>query len=106
VCCIPFEFALHEAQTLKLYNFEWFAAYHPAFRFAPEVIAFWLLSVAALTLIARERALAEFYERGLLSSALYFAITTVRFIPWASFAILLAVKPWSGLATCGRPRGS
>ena len=44
----PVRFALNEARVFKHYNFEWFPAYSQAFRFTPEVLAFWTLAVSAL----------------------------------------------------------
>lgn len=90
----PFRFALNEALVLKRSNFEWFPAYHRLFRFTPEVMAFWLLSACALVLIARKKAWLSW--RAILS---YFCIVcasqAVRFLPWASFTLVLLIKPWA-----------
>jgi hypothetical protein len=92
----PFKFALHEARTLKLYNYEWFPTYHAAFRSTREIIAFWILLAATLFLVWRERAWLSL--RGCL--ALFVAasgVMAIRFVPWSSFALLVIVKPWTEL---------
>lgn len=92
----PFEFALHEASTFKKYNFEWMPSYGPLFRFAPETIAFWLLCLGSLVVI--KRADGWFSIRGIFALfCMAVATQTVRFIPWASFAILICIKPWTQL---------
>jgi len=92
----PFHFALNEAQVLKLHNFEWFPSYHPAFRFAPEIIAYWGLLLGTFFILFREKA--WFTLRGLLALfAALCGIQAVRFVTWASFALLILVKPWAEL---------
>lgn len=90
----PFQFALHEARTLKNFNFEWLPAYHRAFRFSPEVVAFWVLSVLSFFLIAREKAWVSL-RSWFAAFAFVAAAGAVRFVPWAAFVMVLAVKPWS-----------
>ncbi len=90
----PLLFGMQEAAVLKLHNLEWFPSYHPAFRFTPEVIAFWTLAIATLFLMWRERAWLTL--RGVLALfAMVSAVYAVRFVPWASFALLLLIKPWA-----------
>jgi hypothetical protein len=90
----PVKFALEQAPTFKHFNYEWFPAYHPAFRWTPEVVAFWLLSAVCLFVIAREKS-----WRSLRTWFALFAIavgaTAVRFVPWASFLMLMSIKPWA-----------
>ncbi len=92
----PFAFGTNETAILKKYNFEWMPSYHPAFRTTPEVMAFWLLLLVTFYLIWREKAWTS-----LRAIFIYFSIAialhAVRFVPWASFAILIAAKPWVGL---------
>jgi len=92
----PFGFSLNEARTLRHFNFEWFPAYHPAFRFAPETCAFWVLALASGFLITRERAWSSLRAWFAVFATLS-ALFAVRFIPWAAFALVLAVKPWAHL---------
>jgi hypothetical protein len=90
----PLQFSMNEAVAFKKYNFEWMPAYSILFRFAPETIAFWILFALSLYLIAREKA--WFTLRGIFALfALAMAVKAVRFIPWASFAVLIAIKPWA-----------
>jgi len=90
----PLKFSFNEAVAFKAANFEWMPAYSPLFRFAPETLAFWILALLALYILAREKA--WFTLRGLFTLfALAVAVKAVRFIPWASFAVLIAVKPWA-----------
>jgi hypothetical protein len=97
----PFRFAFHEAEVLKRHNFEWMPAYHPAFRWAPETLAFWALALAVIALVWRERA--WFTLRALFALiAIVLAVQAVRFIPWASFALLIVVKPWARFRLRGR----
>lgn len=92
----PFQFAFNEAATFKKYNFEWMPAYSPLFRLAHETIAFWVLSLTALILIAREKAWTSL--RGIYAMfCIAMAAQAVRFVPWASFAILICIKPWCQL---------
>lgn len=92
----PFKFAMNEAVVLKRHNFEWFPSYHPAFRFAPETIACWVLLAACLVIFVKEKALLT--VRGALAVvAVASVINAVRFIPWASFALVLLIKPYSGV---------
>jgi hypothetical protein len=90
----PFEFSLHEAKTLRRFNFEWFPATHPAFRFAPEVVSYWVLCLAALVLFIRARAWDSLH---MLFALLAFALClqAVRFMPWSALVILMALKPYS-----------
>ena len=89
----PIQFAFNEARTLKLFNFEWMPSYHPSFRFAHEVLAFWILGSVALFFIIKEKLSLEL--RGWFAIlALITATQTVRFIPWAVFASILLLKPW------------
>lgn len=90
----PFRFAMNEAQILKHHNLEWFPSYHRAFRWTPEIIAYWTLLVATLLILWRQKA--WFTLRGvlILISAMV-GIQTVRFVTWASFAIILLLKPWA-----------
>jgi hypothetical protein len=90
----PIEFAFKEASIFKKYNFEWMPAYSKLFRFAPETIAFWILSLVGFYLFAVERAWRTL--RGVFFLiAFVMAVQAVRFVPWASFAMLIAVKPWA-----------
>lgn len=90
----PFQFSMNEASVFKKFNFEWMPAYSRLFRWAPETIAFWMLGALSLYVLAREKAWLTL--RGLFALfALFMAVKAVRFIPWASFAILIAVKPWA-----------
>lgn len=90
----PFRFALAEAVTLKQSNFEWFPSYHQAFRYAPEVIAFWVLCLAALAIIGKNKLYTDL--RAWMSLfALASAVQAVRFIPWACFCMLVLLKPWA-----------
>ncbi len=95
----PFRFALHEAHFLKLHNFEWFPSYHPAFRATPEILAFWLLLLASAVLLLRARAWRNLNGLFALFCAAS-AIQAVRFVPWASFALVILCKPalpvWRG----------
>lgn len=92
----PIRFAFNEARVLKHHNFEWFPTYHPAFRFTPEVIAFWGLLLATFFLIMREKAWLT--KRGIFSMfAAACGIQVVRFVPWVSFALLITLKPWAEL---------
>jgi len=90
----PFRFALNEAQALKQYNFEWFPAYHRSFRFAPETLAFWCVSLVTFALFARTRAF-KTLNFAFAAFAFLSAMQAVRFVPWASFAMLIAIKPWA-----------
>lgn len=92
----PFAFGLDEARTLRHFNFEWFPAYHPAFRFAPETCAFWVLAAAVAIVVTRERAWSSL-RAWMATLAFAFAVSAVRFIPWAAFAMVIAVKPWAQL---------
>lgn len=90
----PLLFGMQEAAVLKLHNLEWFPSYHPAFRYTPEVLAFWTLCLATFFLLWRERAWLTL--RGVLALfAMTSAIYAVRFVPWASFALLVLLKPWA-----------
>ena len=90
----PFRFALNEAQILKHYNLEWFPSYHRAFRFTPEVIAYWALLAATLMILWRQKAWLTL--RGvLILLCVLIGIQTVRFVTCASFAIILLLKPWA-----------
>ena len=81
----PVRFALNEASVFKHFNFEWFPAYSEAFRFTPEVLAFWTLSLSALFLLWREKQWLSL--RGLFALfSICAAAQAVRFIPWAAFA--------------------
>lgn len=88
----PFEFSLNEAQVLRNYNFEWFPSWHPAFRFTPEVFAFWTLSVACFVMFLKERAWRTLHAL-FAFTAFLLALQAVRFIPWASMVMVLCVKP-------------
>lgn len=101
----PFSFGLNEARVLSHYNFEWFASYHPAFRFAPEVIAFWALSLFSLLALARARAWRE-PQAWFALFALIAGTQAVRFIPWAAFTLIIATKPWSRLNHVRLPRAA
>ncbi|MBX3021190.1 MAG: hypothetical protein KF799_05880 [Bdellovibrionales bacterium] len=92
----PFQFALNEAQVLKLHNFEWLPSYSRAFRFAPEILAFWVLGLACLSLFLRERVWRRLPAWFALF-AFVAAVTGVRFVGWAAFALVLTVKPWATL---------
>ncbi len=99
----PLRFSFKEATVFKQYNFEWMPAYSKLFRSAPETIAFWILSALCLYLIIREKA--WFTLRAIFAMfALLVAVKAVRFIPWASFAILIAVKPWARLRFLTAPK--
>ena len=90
----PVRFALNEANVFKHHNFEWFPAYSKAFRFTPEVIAFWTLSFCAVFLLWREKKWLSL--RGLFTLfSIACAAQPVRFVPWAAFAICLTLKPWA-----------
>lgn len=90
----PFRFAFHEAQVLKLHNLEWFPTYHRAFRFTPEMCAYWALLAAALVILWREKAWLTL--RGFLILLIAAnGVQTVRFVTWASFALVMLLKPWA-----------
>jgi hypothetical protein len=79
---------------LKLHNFEWFPTYHPAFRFAPEVLAYWCLLISTLFILGREKMWLSL--RGIfILFVMICGIQAVRFVPWTSFALLLLLKPWA-----------
>jgi hypothetical protein len=99
----PLTFALNEGRVFALYNFEWFAAYHPAFRFAPETLAFWIFGLLALALIYRARGWRELRAWFILF-ALVIGTRAVRFIPAAVFIGLLALRPWANLEYIRVPR--
>ncbi len=89
----PFRFALNEAQTLKLYNFEWLPAYHKLFRTTPEVMAFWVFVGVCGFVILRDRLWSK--GRGqIVIFCLVLAVLGVRFIPMAVATSLLLLKPW------------
>lgn len=90
----PFRFAMNEAQVLKLHNLEWFPTYHRAFRFTPEMIAYWTLLLGTLFILWREKAWLTLRGVLILVCAAC-GVQTVRFVTWASFAILLLLKPWA-----------
>ncbi|NJL25172.1 MAG: hypothetical protein HC902_08335 [Calothrix sp. SM1_5_4] len=92
----PIRFALNEARTLKEFNFEWLPSYHPLFRFAPETLAFWALSGFASMIVIRERAWMDLRTWFALF-AFVAATQSVRFVPWASFVMITAIKPWCEL---------
>ena len=94
----PFEFSLNEAQTLRHYNFEWFSSLHPAFRFTPEVLAFWVLSFACAVLFIKERALFTLHAFFALAAFLL-TLQAVRFMPWAAMVLVLCAKPVANLRT-------
>jgi len=90
----PLRFAFHETQTLRQHNFEWFPAYHPAFRFTPEMLAFWMLSaLTAFFFIYRQawRSLNAVFAL----AAFLFTLQAVRFVPFAAMTMVLCVKPWT-----------
>lgn len=90
----PFRFAAVEARTLRLYNFEWMPAYHSAFRFSAEMLAFWLLSFCAAYFFTRAHA---WRTLNAIFSVAAFALTlqAVRFVPCAAMIIVLSVKPYA-----------
>ena len=94
----PFRFAVNEAQTLKHFNYEWFPSYHPAFRFAPETIAYWIFAFVSVVVIARARR-----PRDLRTWFAVFSLSigagAVRFIPFAVFSTLMCVRPWTAFAS-------
>lgn len=90
----PFRFSLAEASVLKLSNFEWLPSYHKSFRFSPEVMAFWALCLSAFVLMIKNRLYSD-VRAWMTVLALASAIQAVRFIPWASFATVILLKPWA-----------
>src|SRR5262249_54515187 len=104
----PFQFAMKEALVFKHFNLEWFPAYHPAFRFAHETIAFWALSFCVFAVLLRGYLQSNPGEWGVRAAFAMFAFANaaqaVRFIPWASFVMIMAVKPWSILQSVRLPR--
>ncbi len=90
----PFQFSLNEAKTLKLYNFEWFPSYHPAFRFAPEVIAYWVLCAAVAIVFWKEKA---WRTLNALFALVAFAIClqAVRFMPWSAMVLVMCARPYA-----------
>ena len=99
----PLTFALNEGRVFKLYNFEWFPTYHPAFRFAPESLAFWTFALVALTLLYRARAGRDL-RTWLVVFGLACGTLAVRFIPFAVCLSLLVLRPWSQLEYLRIPR--
>lgn len=88
----PFQFALNEARVLRLYNFEWLPAYHAAFRFTPEMLAFWILSLFSAYFFVRAKAWRNI--EALFAVAAFLSVfQAVRFVPAASMIIALTVKP-------------
>jgi hypothetical protein len=92
----PLRFALNEAQVFKHFNLEWFPTYHPAFRWTPEVMAFWALALATLFLIWRERAWLQL-RAWLAVLLLLLGVSAVRFVGWTSFGLILVLAPWATL---------
>lgn len=90
----PFRFSLNEAKTLKLFNFEWFPSYHPAFRGAPEVVAYWVLALSSLIVIAKERA-CKSLNTLFAVIAFTLCLQAVRFMPWSAMVLVMCVKPYS-----------
>jgi len=89
----PFRFALNEAHTLKLYNFEWLPAYHSVFRFSQEMLAFWCLVLFTSYFFVRERAWRNI--EGLFAlAALVLALSAVRFVPCMAMILALTAKPF------------
>lgn len=90
----PLAFSGSEAVAFRQFNFEWFPSYSREFRRAPEIISFFILIGCsfALMLLNRTRdlwhwALALFCT----AAGMYY----VRFVPWAAFGLVVAVKSYA-----------
>jgi hypothetical protein len=89
----PLRFALNEAETLKKFNLEWLPTYHPLFRFRPESLAYYMLSLLSLFVVYRDKLWKR--QEGVFALLLIaLGLKTVRFAPFSSLALILTLKPW------------